>query len=156
MSTEIEFIQRLVQNLLIQLGEQAPDWRIADAGYLQIGNVLTADEPTNTIEVALESISGSYSPVVVDFTVDAPFIYAVLELASQVQDHAVEATRGANVPPCPDHTHPATARLDDDVPKWVCLQLGADYYAADILPGLSPQHTLKDYIGDNPVGASAG
>jgi hypothetical protein len=153
---EIEYVQRLARNALIQLGEGAPDWRIAEIGYVQIGDVLTEDEPTNTIRASLESLSGSYSPVDVDFTVDAPFVDATLELATQVQDQAVEATHGASLPPCPGHNHPAAANLVNGVPKWVCLTEGADYYAADILPRFDPRYTLEEYMKDNPAYTSPG
>jgi hypothetical protein len=150
-NVEIEYVQRLARNVLIQLGDGAPDWRISEIGFLQIGDVLADDEPTNVVRVSLESPSGSYSPVAVDFSVNVPLPDATVQLAGQIQDHAVEATYGGSFPPCPGHKHPAVAGLVDGVPKWVCLQQGAGYYASDILRRFDPRYTIEEYMKDNPA-----
>lgn len=153
MNAEIEYVRRLIVAVVAQLGQDAPDWQIAAIGYQQIDNKTIDDEPTNTIQVSLESGSGRYSPVAVNFSLNVPLADATREIAGQVQDHAVETTRGASIPPCPGHRHPLTPSLVDGVPKWVCMTDGAGYYAKDILSRFDPRYTLVEYIQDNPIPA---
>jgi hypothetical protein len=56
-------------------------------------------------------VTSYYSPVVED-------AYAVAELASQIQDHAIEAFFGQPLPPCPDHPHPLSPGVANDVAVW--------------------------------------
>jgi hypothetical protein len=96
-NVEIDYARRLADNVLAQLGEEAPDWRITTVGYLQIDHVTIDGKPTNTIRVELESPSKAYSRVSVDFSLNVPLADATRELAGQTQDHAVEATSGASI-----------------------------------------------------------
>jgi hypothetical protein len=148
-NVEIDYARRLTDNVLAQLGEEAPDWRIATVGYLQIDHVTIDSESTNTIRVELESPSKAYSPVSVDFSLNVPLADATRELAGQIQDHAVEATGGASIPPCPGHQHPSMPRLVNGVPQWVCPKQGADHYARGVLPRFDPRYTLAEYMRDN-------
>lgn len=146
MHIEIQYVSCLARIVLIQLGEQAPDWRLGDIGFLQIGDIVTPDEPTELIRVDLESLSGSYPNVGVQFTTVAPLADATVELATQIQEHAWEVTSGAKLPPCPAHKHPAVAVAVDGVPKWICPQEGVAYFAADILPGFDSAQTVEGYM----------
>ena len=45
---------------------------------------------------------------------------AIVATASQLQDHAIEATGGSALPACPGHPHPLSARVLDGIAQWVC------------------------------------
>ncbi len=62
-------------------------------------------------------------PVTASFPLSVPASWAIAELASQVQDHAVESASswGAALPPCPEHSkHPLQAHDDGLRAVWRC------------------------------------
>jgi hypothetical protein len=106
----------LVEATLERLGPAAvglvvhditPSWPLSDAGDLLI-TFGPADARRRT------DLMG------VHFSVTAPLADATVVTVGQVQDHVVELTHGAAVPPCPDHRHPLQAVVVAGTASWVC------------------------------------
>ncbi|GAA3000050.1 hypothetical protein [Actinokineospora diospyrosa] len=57
---------------------------------------------------------------VVYLALTVPLADAVAAMASQVQDHAIEAYWGRALPACPGHQHPLSPRVVGCGVRWVC------------------------------------
>lgn len=84
------------------------------------------------IRVSIGAGNDSSVTVAVYFTAGVPLEDAVVATASQLQDHAVEATGGMALPACPNHPHPLAPRVFDRTAQWVCPK-GPDHHREPIL-----------------------
>jgi hypothetical protein len=110
-----ERVRAVAQAILNGLGGHAPSWTVL--------SVTEPDVPPGQWSVHTLLVTLGRSP---DETVGAYYSLAVPEpdaiaaLASQIQDHAIEATQGDPLPPCPGHPHPLSAHVVDGVAVWEC------------------------------------
>jgi hypothetical protein len=75
----------------------------------------------NQIAVVVGSSEGDDdSQVTAYYSFDVPEPDAIAEMASQIQDWAIEETHGLALPPCPDHVHPLAPRVVAGVAVWEC------------------------------------
>lgn len=72
------------------------------------------------LRIMVGSATSSPDVVAVYFTAGVPRVDAIVATASQLQDHAIEATGGTPLPACPGHAHPLSARVLDGAAQWVC------------------------------------
>lgn len=130
-----KYAEEVARAVLERLGELAPAWQVLDvephndpmptppgmtsARHLRLTLGLSVDDETSV---------GVY------FSLSAPTDQAVVATAEQIQDHAIEATHGAALPPCPGHQHPMSARSVDGVASWTC-PLAPEHHVEPILPG---------------------
>ncbi len=63
---------------------------------------------------------------------------AIVATADQIQDHAIEATHGEAVPPCPSHQHPLAARSFNGVASWLC-PLDPQHHHEPIMPDVGDE-----------------
>ncbi|MGM1059338.1 hypothetical protein, partial [Saccharothrix sp. Mg75] len=81
----------------------------------------------DSLVVTLGRGEGDEAAVRVYFSLDVPPDQAVAATAAQIQDHAIEETGGAPLPPCPGHRHPMSARAVDGRAAWFCPQDAAHH-----------------------------
>ena len=86
------------------------------------------------IRITVGSQHGASDVVGVYFTAGAPREDAIVATASQLQDHAIEATGGSALPACPGHPHPLSARVLDGIAQWVCPK-DPTHHTGPVLPG---------------------
>jgi len=123
MSDEIGWAREVAEGVLGRLGDLAPPWR-----------VLAVDrDGTGSLLVTIGRDDRDRAPVQVYLSLDVPADEAVAITAGQIQDHAIEATSGAPLPPCPGHRHPLTATSVDGVASWACPR-DAAHHLEPILP----------------------
>jgi hypothetical protein len=65
-------------------------------------------------------------------TRDVDAQWAVIRLAHDVQDQAIEETGGQSLPPCPEHSHPLSPGLIDNTAQWAC-PVDPGHYSRPIL-----------------------
>lgn len=65
------------------------------------------------VRITVGSAPGAPDVVGVYSAAGVPRADAIVATASQVQDHAIEATGGTALPACPGHAHPLAARVID-------------------------------------------
>jgi hypothetical protein len=151
-STLFEHVRMVAQAVLDHLGRHAPPWRVISVGWTPDPQ---AEQPEGDLVIALTSRyqersrslpeSAGQSPVSVVlgsqshgreesvaayYTLGVPEADAIAALASQIQDHAMEASWGQPLPPCPDHAHPLEARVIDGVAVWECPRSHEHYRQA--------------------------
>ncbi|SRR6266487_4824414 len=146
-------IRSVAEAIVSRLGHRAPAWAVlkieetphlapedADENTIAFGSWYPA-EPNQIPSVQPRSISvtlgvpndSSHVPVTSYFSLDVPEADAIVALASQIQDHAIEMTWGLPVPPCPGHSHPLAPRVFDGVAVWECPE-APDHYRTRIYP----------------------
>jgi hypothetical protein len=139
MTETIDHVHAVARTVLARLGGPTSSWRVlTDEEYRDSG-----DLPPGTIgsREVLVGISLGTSLVGVHFALDAPADEAVAVMAGQIQDHVLQETRGAALPPCPGHRHPLDARSIDGVAAWACPQDPA-HHSEPVLPWLGPSRGL--------------
>jgi hypothetical protein len=111
MSDEVRWAREVAEAVLGRLGDLAPPWR-----------VLAVDQGRGSTDllVTIGRDDRDRAPVQVYLSLDAPADEAVAVTAGQIQDHAIEESEGAALPPCPGHRHPLVATSVDGVAHWVC------------------------------------
>ena len=129
----------LAQAVIDGLGQQGPPWIVLDVR-------LVGDATPDAVDLALVSLHSRTGPrfaepaerqfsvtigpsgsaveesVAVYFPLYLPVAEAIVVLASQIQDHAIETAPswGLPLPPCPGHSHPLSARIAEGAPVWQC------------------------------------
>ncbi|WP_147275578.1 zf-TFIIB domain-containing protein [Halopolyspora algeriensis] len=86
-----------------------------------------------SLSITIGDASSPEYPVGVHFTIGVPLIDAIIATTEQIQEHMLEATRGALLPACPGHQHPLQVAERDEVAIWVCPRDPA-HYAEPVLP----------------------
>lgn len=138
MEEKLDQVRGVAQKILDRLGHPALCWEIIDvyssptfswppdASLILISSFsgTRSAGPTNEAERNVSVVIGS-SPddedaVVAYYSMHVPEVDAVRELASQMQDHAIEKLWGAPLPPCPGHAHPLNPKVVNDVAVWQC------------------------------------
>ncbi|HWO67995.1 MAG TPA: hypothetical protein VNO31_48970, partial [Umezawaea sp.] len=109
MGDEIEWAREVSEVVLDRLGEHAPPWRVL---------AVDQDRGPDSLLVTIGRDDRDRAPVRVYLALDVPVDEAVAVTAGQIQDHAIEETSGAALPPCPGHRHPLTATPVDGVASW--------------------------------------
>lgn len=108
-----EFVKVAAQAVLHRVGGDLPLWEVlrierrpdsAKAGELAV-TIGVRDAPASEV---------------VYFSADVPQSQAMVTMADGIQDHAIDATWGEPLPPCPGHQHPLSAKEIDGTPSWVC------------------------------------
>ncbi len=120
------FARHLVGTVLERLRRDgAPEWRVSSVREA-VDDLPPPPGCTDATHL-LVTVRTSTAPgpdddrtVGVHFTLGVPLVDAVLATAGQVQDHLIEATRGAALPRCPGHPHPLELRPEDGIATWVC------------------------------------
>lgn len=146
-------MREVAQHILDALGDRAPDWVVLDvldtANSFGEGDTEPDQGLTLNFGPALDtSLPGLESLVLVVvgpedrsevvhgyFSPALPEPHAVVQLATHLQDHAIEAASsfGAALPPCPGHQHPLNPEVADGVAVWVCPR--------------SPEHYQRPIVG---------
>jgi hypothetical protein len=138
--TSVEDIRLVAQSILDALGRRAPPWRILSVAQVQVpagpstegvtlalfswhtgrppGTWKSSDEPL--VAVTLGAAGSEEPPVTAYYSPWVPHLDAIVELASQIQDHAIEESWGAPLPPCPGHTHPLSPHVSNGDAVWEC------------------------------------
>jgi hypothetical protein len=116
------------------VADSGPPWTVLDV----VPTEETTDPPTDPsgvfhIRITVGGRPAASVVVAVYFTAGAPREDAIVATASQLQDHAIEATGGSALPACPVHPHPLSARVLDGVAQWVCPK-GPTHHREPILP----------------------
>lgn len=148
MNTEFDYVERLATVAVSELGDGAPDWEVSGLDYRDMETGEVRDKWTPEILVSLYSVSRKYADVEVYFfhAGDQTLASASAVTVDQIQEHALELTGGALLPPCPGHRHPLVARVVDGVPKWVCMKERERYYSRDVLPNFDPRLSMSEYL----------
>lgn len=112
---------QVARAVLQRLGATAPAWTVLNISHhhepippppgLQAGQHLL---------ITLGSGTGDPASVGVYYAMYLPEEQAIVATADQIQDHAIEATHGEAIPPCPDHQHPLAAQSFNGIASWVC------------------------------------
>lgn len=122
-SDEIDYARDVAEAVLDRLGDLAPPWRVL---AVERHRESQASPPglavPDSLVVTIGRDEGDEAAVRVYFSLDAPREQAVAVTAAQIQDHAIEETGGAALPPCLGHHHPMSARAVDGLAGWVCPQ----------------------------------
>ncbi|MFC0530260.1 hypothetical protein [Phytohabitans kaempferiae] len=137
----VDRVRVVAQAILDRLGHDGPAWRIhgiEPQGAARIapedGLTLTFEsiyppgapvppqypEPSNLSVVLDIDGESETETVTVYYSLDVPEAEAIAAMASQIQDHAVEAAWGQPLPRCPGHAHMLTATVVDDIAVWQC------------------------------------
>lgn len=137
-STDHEYARSLASRVVARLGDAAPPWHLLDIGYShgvdpETSKFVTSDEPSDHLLLTLGTAKPDDKAVGVYFTVVVPRPNATAATAEQIQDHALELTHGALLPPCPDHHHPLQISLIDGVACWECPQ-DRKHYVEPVMP----------------------
>ncbi|HLU58225.1 MAG TPA: hypothetical protein VKZ81_22430 [Pseudonocardia sp.] len=122
MAEACEFARAVAGAVLARMAaDGGPRWTVLDASPSE-GSSTPPTAPSGVVHVRITAGSAPSSPdvVAVYFTTGVPGADAVVATASQLQDHAIEATGGTPLPACPGHGHPLTARVLDGDAYWVC------------------------------------
>lgn len=162
--TPADHVRLVAQAILTSLGHQAPPWQVlhvgptaqpatsggsADAPDLALHSWHTGTPPPTTDLHEHKQLSVVLGPaghgpqdayaVTAYYPLYLPAGEATAVLASQIQDHATEAaaSRGLPLPPCPDHSHPLSARVADGIAEWQC-PTSPQHYRAPIVDGTRP------------------
>jgi len=131
---ELDSVRSTAQAILDRLSQSVPGWRILSIDSPQdrpvdadiaLYSVYTGPRPhplrtpPNPIRVTVGlSDEESWSA---HFLVGVEWQDATAQLASQIQDHAIEYTQGAAIPPCPVHPqHPLSAKVLSGIACWSC------------------------------------
>lgn len=146
----VERIRSVTQAIVTSLGHRAPRWTVlgierpasaAPGRGDDDSVVLNSFYPHGSHPVPgpqPQSMSVTLGPaddtgaerVTAYFSLDVPEAQAIVALASQIQDHAIEASWGELLPPCPEHSHPLAPRLADGTAVWECPADPGHYRAA--------------------------
>jgi hypothetical protein len=115
----------LAEQVIARLGPDAPALHIARVGYdhgfdEERSETVLSDEPSGAVIVEVRADDPAAAPMDAVLTLEAPPEDGVAAVATHSQDHVVEYTRGALLPPCPGHRHPLQAGVVDGVASWVC------------------------------------
>jgi hypothetical protein len=122
MPDDLEFARDVASAVLTRMGaDSGPPWTVLDV----VPTEEKSDPPTDPsavfhIRITVGDQPGASDVVAVYFTAGVPRVDAIVTTASQLQDHAIEATGGSALPACPGHPHPLSARVLDDIAQWVC------------------------------------
>src|SRR2546421_3951123 len=81
---------------------------------------IPVDDTGWTTEVAVPLGAHGVRSATAFYSLVLPEPDAVAELASQIQDVAIEETGGQALPPCPGHPHPLSPHVVDGVAVWEC------------------------------------
>ena len=108
----------LSDTVLRRLGEPVADWHTLSVEAVE--PVTTPPPGLSYPDVLLIRIGSETSEVGVHYTLGVPDARAIAATTEQIQDHAIEATHGTPLPPCPGHAHPLMVRVIDDVAVWTC------------------------------------
>ncbi len=113
--------RRLVEGVLRDLELNDRGWRVRS---VLVSSLPPPPPPCSGLDVGedlvVEIESEGPSVIGVYFTTSVTHESACVATAEQVQDHVLELEHGTPRPPCPEHPHPLTPRLVDNVPTWVC------------------------------------
>lgn len=132
-------IRRLAQAILDRLGQS---WHVTETA--PVGRT-----PFRMPEEALDGVAAVESEVVfiadraaeqpetlaAHFTLGVDRAEAIVSLASQLQDHLIEATSGDPIPPCPGHPHPLVAHVVAGEPVWECPRSPVHHRELILPPG---------------------
>jgi hypothetical protein len=122
MPDDLEFARDVASAVLTRMGvDSGPPWTVLNV----VATAEKSDPPTDPSGVFHIRITVGGQPeasdvVAVYFTAGVPRVDAIVATASQLQDHAIEATGGSALPACPGHSHPLSARVLYDMAQWVC------------------------------------
>ncbi|MFD0201279.1 MULTISPECIES: hypothetical protein [Saccharothrix] len=120
MTNTIEYVREVARAVLHRLGDPAPRWEVLSVTPHHELHVTPAGlAAPNSV---LVTIGDGGTTVQVYYSLDVPADLATATTAGQIQDHAIEHTAGAALPPCPGHRHPLAARPLDGVASWTCPQ----------------------------------
>lgn len=130
----------LAERVIERFGAHAPPMGIKRLGYVGPGigpardHLSTDPTPVVLIEIRIEGSPASRFGA--HFTIGTPREWAVTATAGQIQDGALEHTRGDPLPPCPGHVHPLQADVVDGVASWVCPK-DRDHHVEPVMPTAS-------------------
>ncbi len=128
MNSNPDDIRRMTQAIIDRLRHPAISWVITDVSPAEETQWAVPDEvrprslpAPSVVAVTLADRDFTESSTVgAYFVPDLPTSEAVVALASQLQDHAIEATWAEPLPACPGHAHPLAAEILDGEAVWVC------------------------------------
>jgi hypothetical protein len=123
-TSSVDFIARagqVARAVLQRLGASTLAWSVLD--------IVRHDDPSpfrsglqsgQSLLITIGSEVGDPESVGVYYSIELPEDQRIVATAEQIQEHAIEATHGEAIPPCPDHRHPLSARSFRGVASWVC------------------------------------
>ncbi|GLZ40318.1 hypothetical protein [Actinokineospora sp. NBRC 105648] len=128
--SDIEYVRMVAETVLARLGDQAAEWRLLSVGEAPervspfplpkpFGDLPPSRELRATV-MWKATATGAATVGYYNFSLDVPVPLAVAAMADQIQDHAIEESWGAALPPCPDHQHPLSVTTIDGVVSWAC------------------------------------
>jgi hypothetical protein len=130
----MEFVGVVAQTVLRRMGEDAPPWQVLRIERHHEVFPAPADlSPPNSLLVTIGETDRDVKVVQVYFSLDVPREQAIMAMAGQIQDHAIEESHGRPLPPCPGHKHPLTAGYVDGAASWLCPR-GAAHHWEPIVP----------------------
>ncbi|MFP8940366.1 hypothetical protein ACLIYM_02870 [Streptomyces fenghuangensis] len=123
-------VRRLAQGILDRLGQSGQSWHVTEIAPVDRTPFRMPEEALLEGVAAVESEvvfiadSSAEQPetLAAHFTLGVDRAEAVMSLASQLQDHLIEAACGDPIPPCPGHPHPLVAHVVAGEPVWECPQ----------------------------------
>ncbi|WP_219419599.1 hypothetical protein [Pseudonocardia nigra] len=119
---EREFARDLAREVLSRMMvDGGPAWRVLGVDrYEEKTPPFTDPDGIHHLRITLGKAPDNADAGGVYFTVGVSREDAIVATANQIQDHVVEATRGAALPACPGHQHPLSATWLDGRASWVC------------------------------------
>lgn len=103
------------------------DLRLVESGWHIESLSTTSNSPPprpglkSAAHILIEaSSSTTEARIQAHFTTTVPHSQACVATAEQIQDQAIEIAHGEPLPRCPEHGHPAVARVLESQPSWVC------------------------------------
>ena len=147
-TVSFEHVRMVAQAILNRLGHHAPQWAVLDVAWAPEFTLEPPEASTSKLYISYSTMpalpsdrkSQSHLSVVLGspredreesvtayYSLNVPTANAIAELASQIQDHAIEISQGSLLPPCPGHNHPLSAHVVEGVAVWECPKAAAHY-----------------------------
>lgn len=118
---DVEYAEQLAHVVLRRLGEPFDSWTLHEVD-LELGfpNPPRPEWQPGDYAILKLRPPGETETVGAYFPLGIPRNEATVIAAGEIQERALEHSRGAAIPPCPGHSHPLRAQLIDSIPSWVC------------------------------------
>jgi hypothetical protein len=122
MDQDADFAQDAAGEVLSRMIiDGGPHWVVLEVvRHEEVTSPPTDPSGVSHLRISLGEEPGGSETSAVYFTAGVPRQDAVVATASQIQDHAIEATHGSALPLCPGHHHPLGAGVRHGVAYWTC------------------------------------
>jgi hypothetical protein len=122
MDQDADFAQDTAGEVLSRMIiDGGPSWVVLEVvRHEEVTGPPTDPNGVSHLRISLGEEADGVEAAAVYFTAGVPRHDAVVATASQIQDHAIEATHGSALPLCPDHHHPLHPGARHGVAYWTC------------------------------------